>query len=168
MTTAKRFSCALSFRKAGCAGRPGYGRSTVIETRTVELLDTLDGQTTRVVREYLAIDQSSHDAYTFGTDVTLYTGNKVSRRSWRAGRDGASARLYRPAHPQPGAKFTRGTGFQVEVTSLDERVETPSAVYPSCLSLNEQLPLVLSRLELIEQLAPDAMDETNAAAFKEA
>jgi hypothetical protein len=30
------------------------------------------------------------------------------------------------------------------------------------------LPLILSRLALIEQLAPDAMDEVNAAAFQEA
>ncbi len=32
----------------------------------------------------------------------------------------------------------------------------------------DELPLVLSRLDLIEQLAPDAMDEVNEAAFKEA
>jgi hypothetical protein len=32
----------------------------------------------------------------------------------------------------------------------------------------EELPLVLSRLALIEELAPDAMDDTNAAAFAEA
>jgi hypothetical protein len=38
---------------------------------------------------------------------------------------------------------------------------------PAHVSL-EELPLVLSRLALIEELAPDAMDDTNAAAFAEA
>lgn len=32
----------------------------------------------------------------------------------------------------------------------------------------DELPLVLARLELIEELAPDAMDDVNAAAFAEA
>lgn len=32
----------------------------------------------------------------------------------------------------------------------------------------DELPLVLARLELIEQLAPEAMDDVNAAAFAEA
>jgi hypothetical protein len=32
----------------------------------------------------------------------------------------------------------------------------------------DDLPLILSRLELIEELAPDSMDEVNAAAFAEA
>jgi hypothetical protein len=32
----------------------------------------------------------------------------------------------------------------------------------------EELPIVLNRLELIDRLQPDAMDETNAAAFEEA
>ena len=32
----------------------------------------------------------------------------------------------------------------------------------------DDLPLIVSRLELIEQLAPDAMDELNADAFAEA
>ena len=32
----------------------------------------------------------------------------------------------------------------------------------------DELPLVLSRIDLIEQMAPDAMDETNADAFEEA
>ena len=32
----------------------------------------------------------------------------------------------------------------------------------------EEMPLVLSRMQLIEQLAPYAMDDTNAAAFEEA
>ena len=32
----------------------------------------------------------------------------------------------------------------------------------------DDLPLVMSRLALIEELAPDAMDEVNAAAFAEA
>jgi len=32
----------------------------------------------------------------------------------------------------------------------------------------DDLPLILSRIELIEQLAPDAMDEVNADAFREA
>src|SRR5262249_47738535 len=61
-----------------------------VETRTVESLDTLDGQTTRIVREYLAIDQSTHDAYTFGTDVAVYNDVNVSSRegSWRTGKDG--------------------------------------------------------------------------------
>ena len=34
--------------------------------------------------------------------------------------------------------------------------------------VTDDLPLILNRLALIEQLAPDAMDETNAAAFEEA
>jgi hypothetical protein len=33
---------------------------------------------------------------------------------------------------------------------------------------SDELPIVLSRLELIEQVAPEAMDDTNAAAFAEA
>jgi len=32
----------------------------------------------------------------------------------------------------------------------------------------EDLPLILSRLRLIEQAGPDAMDQVNAAAFQEA
>ncbi len=32
----------------------------------------------------------------------------------------------------------------------------------------EDVPLILSRLELIEQIAPEALDETNNAAFMEA
>jgi hypothetical protein len=32
----------------------------------------------------------------------------------------------------------------------------------------DDLPLILSRLQLIEELAPDALDEVNAAAFQEA
>jgi hypothetical protein len=32
----------------------------------------------------------------------------------------------------------------------------------------EDLPLILSRLRLIEETGPDAMDEVNAAAFQEA
>ncbi len=266
-----------------------------IETRTVESLDTLDGRTTRVVREYLAIDLSSHDVYTFGTDVAVYNDVNVSSRegSWRVGRDGAGFGLYLAAHPQAGDRFTRATAgpdkpatdkkpavtgklpaaaARVEITGLDDKVETPGGVYAGCLTLREtvaaarhestttkvfaptvglvaegdlklvkrgvgivprpqppkkpliaqaardamvavgadplaefvwmqsindpsvppgersdliedlneegfadphhvtadELPLVLSRLELIEQLAPDAMDETNAAAFKEA
>ena len=33
---------------------------------------------------------------------------------------------------------------------------------------SDDLPLILNRLQLIEALAPDSMDETNAAAFAEA
>lgn len=33
---------------------------------------------------------------------------------------------------------------------------------------HDDLPLILSRLELIEQLAPSAVDDVNAAAFQEA
>jgi hypothetical protein len=32
----------------------------------------------------------------------------------------------------------------------------------------DDLPLIVSRLQLIEQLAPEAMDDVNAAAFQEA
>jgi len=38
---------------------------------------------------------------------------------------------------------------------------------PSNVTVDE-LPLVLSRIDLIEQLAPDAMDQVNADAFAEA
>ncbi len=38
---------------------------------------------------------------------------------------------------------------------------------PSNPTLDE-LPLIVSRIELIQEMAPDAMDETNAAAFMEA
>jgi hypothetical protein len=77
-----------------------------------------------------------------------------------AGADPTANQFYEKAINDP--VLTKG-----HRSNLIEDLNEHGFADPKNLTMND-LPLIQSRLTLIEQLAPNAMDEVNAAAFKEA
>jgi hypothetical protein len=115
-----------------------------VETRIVEEREVADGQLAEVSRNYFAISRVTGDVYYFGEDSETYKNGKVSgvEGSWLSGVNGAHFGLAMPATPLLGARYFQEMAPKVamdraEVTSLDEKLETPAGHFENCLKTVE-------------------------------
>jgi hypothetical protein len=115
-----------------------------VETRVVEEREVAEGQLSEVSRNFFAISRVTGDVYYFGEDSETYKDGKVSgiEGSWLSGVNGAHFGLAMPATPLLGARYYQEMAPKVamdraEVTSLDEKLETPSGRFEHCLKTVE-------------------------------
>jgi hypothetical protein len=108
-----------------------------VETRLVEEQEEKDGQRTRVVWKYYAIDKATSDLYCFGVHVQYYdNGKRISCRGWRSGVHGAVFTLAIPAAPEPGDRLVRGHAKRVyAVIDTDGEVVAPAGTFTNCLRI---------------------------------
>ena len=106
-----------------------------VETRVIEEKEERDGQPTKVVWRYYAIDKTAGNLYCFGVHVQNYQdGRLASHRGWRSGDRGAVFTLAMPAAPKTGDTLVRGHDRRVyEVTDTDVKVVTPAGTFLNCL-----------------------------------
>jgi hypothetical protein len=106
-----------------------------VETRVMEEKEEKDGQPTKVVWKYYAIDKITTALYCFGVHVQSYhNGRLVSHRGWRSGVQGAVFTLAMPAAPKAGDTLVRGHAKPVyEVIDTDVKVVTPAGTFANCL-----------------------------------
>ena len=79
-----------------------------VQTRVVEEKEEKDGQTTKVLWKYYAIDKATSAVYCFGVHVRSYhNGELVGHSGWCAGVNGAVFSLAVPASPKPGDTLPR-------------------------------------------------------------
>jgi hypothetical protein len=119
-----------------------------VTTRVLEEREERGGQPREVSRNYFAIDKSTNDVYYFGEDVDEYKDGKVVAHegAWLAGVNGAKFGLMMPGKPTLGDKFYQEVApkvamDRVEITSLDEKIQTPAGTYEKCLHIQETTPL---------------------------
>ncbi len=115
-----------------------------VETRVVEEREIADGQLAEVSRNYFAISRVTGDVYYFGEDSTTYKDGKAAgvEGSWLSGVNGAHFGLAMPATPLLGARYYQEMAPKVamdraEVTSLEEKFETPAGHFDNCLKTVE-------------------------------
>jgi len=115
-----------------------------VETRVVEEREVAEGQLAEVSRNYFAISRITGDVYYFGEDSETYKNGKVSgvEGSWLSGVNGAHFGLAMPATPLLGARYYQEMAPKVamdraEVTSLEEKFETPAGRFEHCLKTEE-------------------------------
>jgi hypothetical protein len=115
-----------------------------VETRVVEEREVAEGQLAEVSRNFFAISRVTGDVYYFGEDSETYKNGKVSgiEGSWLSGENGAHFGLAMPATPLLGARYFQEQAPKVamdraEVTSLDEKFETPAGHFENCLKTVE-------------------------------
>ena len=108
-----------------------------VETRLVEEQEEQDGQRTRHVWKYYAIDKTTGDLYCFGVKVRYYDhGKRLSSRGWRAGVRGAMFTLAMPAAPKLGDRLVRGHAQRVyAVLDTEGQVATPAGSFTNCLRI---------------------------------
>ena len=108
-----------------------------VETRLVQEKEEEDGQRTKVVWKYYAIDKTTSDLYCFGVHVRYYDhGTRLSCRGWRAGLHGASFTRAMPATPETGDRLVRGHTRRVyAVIDTDGEVVTPAGTFTNCLRI---------------------------------
>jgi hypothetical protein len=106
-----------------------------VETRVIEEKEEKDGQPTKVVWKYYAIDKTTTALYCFGVHVQSYqNGQLVSHRGWRSGDHGALFTLAMFAAPKAGDTLARGRAKRVdEVIDTDVKVVTPAGTFANCL-----------------------------------
>ncbi len=106
-----------------------------VETRVIEEKEEKDGQPTKVVWKYYAIDKTTTALYCFGVHVQSYqNGQLASHRGWRSGDHGALFRLAMFAAPKAGDTLVRGHAKRVyEVIGTDVKVVTPAGTFTNCL-----------------------------------
>ncbi|HLQ36949.1 MAG TPA: hypothetical protein VK348_04050 [Planctomycetota bacterium] len=119
-----------------------------VETRVVEEVEVVGGQTIEITRDYFAISRRTNNVYYFGEDVDVYTDGKVSGHagSWRAGENGAAYGLMMPGTPLLGARYHQevapGVGMdRAEVVSLAAKFECPAGKFADVLQTEETTPL---------------------------
>ncbi len=106
-----------------------------VETRVMEEKEEQDGQPTKIVWKYYAIDKITTALYCFGVHVQSYrNGQLVSHRGWRSGVRGAVFTLAMPAAPKAGDTLARGHAKPVyKVIDTDVKVVTPAGTFANCL-----------------------------------
>jgi len=106
-----------------------------VETRVVEEKEAQQGQPTKIVWRYYAIDKTTTALYCFGVHVQSYqNGQLVSHRGWRSGDHGALFTLAMFAAPKAGDTLARGRAKRVdEVIDTDVKVVTPAGTFANCL-----------------------------------
>jgi hypothetical protein len=106
-----------------------------VETRVIEEKEEKEGQPTKVVWKYYAIDKATTAVYCFGVHVQSYrNGQLVGHRGWRSGDHGAMFTLAMFAAPKPGDTLVRGDAKRVyEVIDTDLKVVTPAGTFANCL-----------------------------------
>ena len=106
-----------------------------VETRVIEEKEEKDGQPTKVVWKYFAIDKTTTALYCFGVHVQNYQdGQLVSHRGWRAGDHGAMFTLAMFAAPKAGDTLVRQHAKRVyEVIDTKVKVVTPAGTFTNCL-----------------------------------
>jgi peroxiredoxin family protein len=106
-----------------------------VETRVIEEKEAKDGQPTKVVWKYYAIDKTTTALYCFGVHVQSYqNGQLVSHRGWRAGDHGALFTLAMFAEPKPGDTLVREHAKRVDkVVDTHVKVVTPAGTFTNCL-----------------------------------
>jgi hypothetical protein len=106
-----------------------------VQTRVIEEKEEKDGQPTKVVWKYYAIDKTTTAVYCFGVRVQSYqNGQLVSHRGWRAGDHGAMFTLAMFAEPKAGDALVRQHAKQVyKVTDTGAKVVTPAGTFTNCL-----------------------------------
>ncbi len=106
-----------------------------VETRVIEEKEEKDGQPTKVVWKYYAIDKTTTALYCFGGHVQSYqNGQLVGHRGWRSGDHGALFTLAMFAVPKAGDALVREHAKQVyEVIDTGVKVVTPAGTFTNCL-----------------------------------
>jgi hypothetical protein len=108
-----------------------------VETRLVEEQEEKDGQRTRLVWRYYAIDKITSAVYCFGAHTKRYDhGERIDRRGWRSGLDGAVFAQVMPAAAKTGDTIVRGHARRVyEVIDTEAEAVTPAGTFTNCLRL---------------------------------
>ena len=108
-----------------------------VETRVIEDKEEKDGQPTKIVWKYYAIDKTTTALYCFGIHVQSYQNGKlVSHRGWRSGDHGAVFTLVMPAAPKMGDTLVHGHAKRVyEVIDTEAKVVTPAGTFTNCLRI---------------------------------
>ncbi len=110
-----------------------------VETRVVEEKEAQQGQPTKIVWRYYAIDKTTSALYCFGVHSQIYyNGRLVSQRGWRSGAHGAMFTLVLPAAPKVGDTLLRNhrplqPRRQEEVIDVAEKVVTPAGTFANCV-----------------------------------
>ena len=115
-----------------------------VETRVVEEREVAEGQLAEVSRNFFAVSRVTGDIFYFGEDSETYKDGKVAglEGSWLSGVNGAHFGLAMPATPLLGARYFQEMAPKVamdraEVTSLEEKFETPAGRFEHCLKTEE-------------------------------
>jgi hypothetical protein len=108
-----------------------------VETRVIEEKEEKDGQPTKIVWKYYAIDKTTTALYCFGIHVQDYQNGKlVGHRGWRSGVYGAVFTLVMPAAPKLGDTLVHGHGRRVyEVIDTAAKIVTPAGTFTNCLRI---------------------------------
>ena len=106
-----------------------------VETRVIEEKEEKDGQPTKVVWKYYAIDKTTTALYCFGVHVQSYqNGQLVSHRGWQSGDHGAMFTLAMFAAPKAGDTVVRAHAKRVyKVIDTKVKVVTPAGTFTNCL-----------------------------------
>ena len=110
-----------------------------VETRVVEEKEEQNGQPTKVVWRYYAIDRTTSALYCFGVHTqAYYKGRLVSHRGWRSGTRAAMFTLVLPAAPKVGDMLLRNhrpdsPRRQENVIAVAVKVVTPAGTFTNCV-----------------------------------
>ena len=117
-------------------------RATVIDDRVYK-----NGRLAERTHDYYAQDKAGNVWY-LGEDTATVNNGKVHSRegTWRAGRDGARAGMFMPAHPKAGSSgwqeyYVGHAQDRFRVLDLHTNVSTPAATSRDAMLVQETSPI---------------------------
>jgi hypothetical protein len=119
-----------------------------VSTTVVSDLLYEEGRLHERTEDWYAQDKAGNVWY-FGEDTAVLDAKgkvKDTEGSWQAGRDGARAGIFMPAHPKVGQSFRQEyfkghAEDRFEIVSLTEKVKTPGASSSHAMLTKETTPL---------------------------
>ncbi len=119
-----------------------------VETRIVEELEVVDGDTVEISRNFFAICAPTNSVFYFGEEVDLFEDGKMvgHEGAWRAGENGARAGVMMPGVNLIGARYFQeiapGVAMdRAETVSLADSLTTPHGRFADVLTVEETTPL---------------------------
>jgi hypothetical protein len=119
-----------------------------VETRVVEELEVVDGDTVEISRNFFAICAPTNSVFYFGEEVDIYEDGRLvgHEGAWRAGENGARAGVMMPGVNLIGARYYQeiapGVAMdRAETASLADTLTTPAGRFEGVLRVEETTPL---------------------------
>ncbi len=121
---------------------------TGVDTRIVEELEVVNGDTVEISRNFFAICAPTNSVFYFGEEVDIFEDGKIVSHegAWRAGENGARAGVMMPGVNLIGARYFQeiapGVAMdRAETVSLSDSLTTPYGRFADVLTVEETTPL---------------------------